>query len=167
MITPGLVLIDSLDNWHNTDTYEICFAERSNSFSLRLLMSFGDFYSVSLKCLQICRRKYIHVKWLDNSAILPGSDMGKHYIRHPANSSAKIVKAKMDNKIYFSFRVIRSSPDPLMPYFCIEIKAQGRAQANFFVVVFLGRSLLTEHYLKSQQPLLNPDLIWNLFKAHK
>lgn len=70
IITPGLVLIDLLDNWHNTDTYEICFAERSNSFSLRLFMSFGDFYSVSLKCLQIRGRKYIHVKWLDNSAIL-------------------------------------------------------------------------------------------------
>lgn len=62
IITPGLVLIDLLDNWSNTDTYENCFAERSNDFSLRLLMSFGDFYSVSLKCLKICRRKDTFLK---------------------------------------------------------------------------------------------------------
>lgn len=68
--TPGLVLIDLLDNWSNTYIYENCFSERSNDSSLRLLMSFGDFYSVSLTCLKICRRQYILVKCLDNSAIL-------------------------------------------------------------------------------------------------
>lgn len=53
--------------------YEICFSERSNDFSLRLVMSFGDFYSVSLKCLKICRKNYTLVKCLDNSAILAKS----------------------------------------------------------------------------------------------
>lgn len=67
-------MMDLLDNWSNTDIYENYISERSNDFSLRLLMSFWDsFVFCFIEMLKICRREYTPGKCLDKSAILAKS----------------------------------------------------------------------------------------------
>lgn len=61
-------MMDLLDNWSNTDIYKNCISERSNDFSLRLLMSFWDlfFSPVLLKCLKYVEDNILQVNaWIN------------------------------------------------------------------------------------------------------